>query len=254
MPSATVTVTVTDEAGNTDTKWTIVFPAVGKGDQMLTGFAYSASSVQFGATAPTVTGPSGVETTLSYTVSEDSESLCSVDPNTGALMINGVGACAVTATAEGSANYNEASVTVTVMVQSTGNLVLNVDGVAVGDTINIAEKAAGFAISGDTGSEAGVAVTVTARHGTSLPAATSADVADHGDLVGARSGRCVVYHGHERGCDGVGHQDRLYLTPQRRAPPERRPDRADGAVLHGAVLAAGGCADHGHESHRRQRH
>ena len=75
---ATATVTVGDSAGNT-AEVSIVFPAVAKGDQMLTGFGYSASSVQFGATAPTVTGPSGAQTTLSYSHSEDSASLCSGD-------------------------------------------------------------------------------------------------------------------------------------------------------------------------------
>ena len=163
--SATVTVTVSDAAGNTDTV-DIEFPAVDKGDQTLTGFAYSASSVQFGADAPTLTEPSGAQTTLSYSVSGDSVSVCSVDPTSGVLTINGVGACAVTVTAEGTANYNEASVAVTVTVQSTGTLVLNVGVIATDDTINIAEKAAGFAIAGDTGSEAGVAVTVTVGAGT----------------------------------------------------------------------------------------
>ena len=39
-------------------------------------------------------------------------------------------------------------------------LTLNVDAIATGDTVNIAEKAAGFTISGDTGSVGGVTVTV----------------------------------------------------------------------------------------------
>ena len=39
-------------------------------------------------------------------------------------------------------------------------LTLNVDAIATDDTVNIAEKAAGFTISGDTGSEGGVTVTV----------------------------------------------------------------------------------------------
>ena len=40
-------------------------------------------------------------------------------------------------------------------------LVLNVDAIAGNDTVNIVEKAAGFTIGGDTGSEGGVAVAVT---------------------------------------------------------------------------------------------
>ena len=63
--TASVTVTVADTAGNSAT-FDIVFPAVGKGDQTLSGFQYSASSVAFGSAAPTVTAPSGVQTTLEY--------------------------------------------------------------------------------------------------------------------------------------------------------------------------------------------
>ena len=51
-------------------------------------------------------------------------------------------------------------------------LALNLDTIAGDDTINIAEKAAGFTISGDTGSEGGASVTVTV--GTMELTATSA--------------------------------------------------------------------------------
>ena len=37
-----------------------------KGDQTLTGFAYSPATVTYGDTAPAVTAPGGVQTTLSY--------------------------------------------------------------------------------------------------------------------------------------------------------------------------------------------
>ena len=53
-----------------------------------------------------------------------------------------------------------------------GTLVLTLDAIAGDDTVNIAEKAAGFAISGATGSEGGVSVTVTV--GTTELTATSA--------------------------------------------------------------------------------
>ena len=46
-------------------------------------------------------------------------------------------------------------------VAAAGTLVLNVDAIAGDNRVNIAEKAAGFSISGDTGSEGGVSVTVT---------------------------------------------------------------------------------------------
>ena len=54
-----------------------------------------------------------------------------------------------------------------------GTLTLNVDVIAGDDTVNIDEKAAGFAISGDTASDGGVTVTVTV--GTTPLTATSDD-------------------------------------------------------------------------------
>ena len=57
---ASAMVTVSDTAGNTDTV-DITFPMVAKGDQTLSGFSYSASSVTFGSAAPTVTAPSGAK-------------------------------------------------------------------------------------------------------------------------------------------------------------------------------------------------
>ena len=90
-------VTVSDAAGNTATA-TIIFPAVDKGDQALTGFQYSPSSVTYGSgTVPSVTAPTGVLTTLSYLATPDSE--CTVDPTSGALTLLGAGDCEITATA-----------------------------------------------------------------------------------------------------------------------------------------------------------
>ena len=65
--AAEVTVTASDTAGNAVTA-DIAFPAVAKGDQTLSGFAYSAASVAFGSAAPTVTAPSGAQTALSVRV------------------------------------------------------------------------------------------------------------------------------------------------------------------------------------------
>ena len=155
--TASVTVTVSDTAGNSGTV-DIPFPAVGKGDQTLNGFQYSASSVTLVDTAPTVTAPSGAVTDVSY--SAEPATVCTVDPLTGALTLVGAGSCEITATAEGTDDYNEGTATYTVTVQTAGVLVLNVGAIATDNTINIAEKAAGFDISGDTGSEAGVTVTV----------------------------------------------------------------------------------------------
>ena len=58
-------------------------------------------------------------------------------------------------------------------MQAAGALVLNLDAIATDDIINIAEKGTGFTISGDTGSEGGVSVTVTL--GDTELTATSAD-------------------------------------------------------------------------------
>ena len=164
--TADATVTVTDTAGNTATV-DITFPAVAKGDQTLTGFAYSPASVTFGGAAPAVTAPGGVQTTLSYSATP--ATVCTVDASTGALTPVGVGDCNITATAAASADYNEATAAFTVTVAAAGTLVLTLDTIAGDDTVNIAEKAAGFAISGATGSEGGVSVTVTVG-GTQLTA------------------------------------------------------------------------------------
>ena len=155
--TADVTVTVSDAVGNT-AEVPITFPAVAKGDQTLTGFQYSASSVAFGSAAPTVTAPGGVETTLSYSATP--ASVCSVDAS-GALTLEGAGECVITATAAGTDDYNEATADFTLTVQATGTLALTLDAIAGDDKVNIAEKAAGFTITGDTGSEGGVSVTVT---------------------------------------------------------------------------------------------
>ena len=168
--TADATVTVSDAAGNT-AEVPITFPAVAKGDQTLTGFQYSASSVTFGSAAPTVTAPGGVETTVSYLATP--LTVCTVEPTSGTLTLEGVGSCVITATAAGTDHYNEATATFTVTVQAAGALVLNLDAIAGDDTVNIAEKAAGFTITGDTGTESGVSVTV--EIGTATLPATSAD-------------------------------------------------------------------------------
>ena len=135
--TADATVTVSDTAGNT-VEVSIAFPAVAKGDQTLTGFQYSASSVAFGSTAPTVTAPGGVVTTLSYSATPSTA--CTVDPSSGALTLAGVGSCVITATAASTDDYNEATATFTVAVQAAGALVLNLDAIATDNTVNIDEE------------------------------------------------------------------------------------------------------------------
>ena len=99
--------------------------------------------------------------------------VCTVDPGSGALALVDAGECVVTVTAASTADYNEASAAFTVTVQPTATLVLNVPAIATDNTINIAEKASGFAIAGDTGTETGVTVTV--GIGAITLTATSAD-------------------------------------------------------------------------------
>ena len=70
----------------------------------LTGFAYSATSVTFGGTAPTLTAPTPnpSDAALSYTVTGTSQG-CNVDSN-GALTLTGVGTCIVRVTARKDAH------------------------------------------------------------------------------------------------------------------------------------------------------
>ena len=155
---ATATVTVTDTAGNPGPV-SIPFPAVAKGEQTLADFRYAPDTVTFGDAAPTVMHPTEARTAVSYAATPPE--VCTVNAMSGALTFVGVGTCTITATAEGTANYNEATAAAAVTVQPAGALTLNLDRIAGDDTVNIAEKAAGFMITGDTGSEGGVTVSVT---------------------------------------------------------------------------------------------
>ena len=169
---ADATVTVSDNAGNTATA-ALTFPAVAKGDQTLAGFKYSATSVTFGRAAPTLTAPSGAETTLSYATNDSA--VCTVNSSSGALTLAGVGSCTVTATAAGTANWHQATATFTLTVASAGTLALNLDTIAGDDVVNIAERAAGFSITGDTGAESGASVSVTLGTQTPLTATSDSD-------------------------------------------------------------------------------
>ena len=164
------TVTVTDTAGN-PANVSIAFPMVAKGDQTLTGFRYSAETVTFGSPAPTVMAPTGAQTTVTYTATPSN--VCTVDGSTGVLTLLEVGACVITATAASNNNYNQATDTFTVTMLAQGTLALNLNTVAGDDTVNIAEKTAGFTITGDTGTENGVSVSVTI--GSQLPLIATSD-------------------------------------------------------------------------------
>ena len=168
------TVTVTDRAGNPG-EAEIIFPAVAKGDQTLTGFAYGPADITYGDPAPTLTAPTGARGALSY--ASDTPAVCTVDADNGALTILAAGSCRLTVTAAATPDYAEASDTFTVTVQAAGTLALTVSAVAGDDTINIAEKAAGFDIGGTTGFEGGVAVSVTIGTATLSATSSSADPA-----------------------------------------------------------------------------
>ena len=94
----------------------------------------------------------------------------------------------ITATVQAGTAYSlDGSTTeATVTVNDEDELALNVNAIAGDDTINIAERSAGFAITGDTGSEGGVTVTV--GIGAATLTATSADDRRHRRLVGERAG------------------------------------------------------------------
>ena len=111
--TANATVRASDTAGNAATV-PIAFPAVDTGDQALSGFRYSSDTVAFGSAAPTMTAPTGAQTTLSYSATP--ATVCTVDPTSGALTLEGVGSCEITATAAGTDDYDEATVTYTVTV------------------------------------------------------------------------------------------------------------------------------------------
>ena len=167
---ADTTVTVTDAAGNPATV-SLTFPAVSRGAQVLAGFGYSSAAVTYGGGVPTVTAPTGALSGLVYTA--EPATVCTVDQSTGALEILGIGDCVVTVASAGTADYEAGSSTFTVKVESAGTLVLNLSSIATDDVVNIAEKASGFGIAGDTGTEPGVSVTV--RVGTEELTAESSD-------------------------------------------------------------------------------
>ena len=245
-----VTVTAAVERPTTNQATAMYTVTVVKGAQTLSGFQYSASNtVTFGDTAPTVTAPSGAQTALSYSATPPA--VCTVNPNSGVLTLEEVGDCEVTVTAVGTANYEVATAMFTVMVDPAGALMLKVNAIATDGTVNIAERAAGFAISGDTGSEGGRDGDGEGGHG-----GADGDLGGgrSGDLVGERAGECGVHRGFERGGDGERGEDRLHRAECADAHADGGSDGAGGADVRGAFVVAGGCSAHGDESHRRRRH
>ena len=147
-----------DAAGNSQ-EVAITFPSVDKGTQTLTGFAYNPSVVTFGGAAPVLIEPTGAQGDLSYT--SDTPSVCTADTSTGELTIVGAGICTIKVSAAATDNYEEATAQAGVTVNPVGALSLTLNTIAGDNTINAAEKATGFAITGNAGSEPIVRVTVT---------------------------------------------------------------------------------------------
>ena len=245
--TASATARVTDTAGN-PADVSIVFPEVDKGAQVLSGFAYSADTVTYGDPAPALTAPTGARGTLSYTATPSE--VCTVDTGTGALTLAGLGSCEITAKAVSTDNYNEATASYTVTVEAAGTLALTVDTIAGDGTVNIAEKTAGFAITGATGTESGVSGERDHR----VAVAVDGDLGRRRGVVGERAGERVLHHRDERVGDGIGVEDRVYLAERGDAHPCARSRRALGE-LHGACVAAGGSGARRHDAeHERHRH
>ena len=115
--TSAVTIRVTDKAGNTADE-ALTFPAVAKGTQVLTGFAYSSDAATLRQPPPMVTAPTGLieGSTLSYASGD--EAVCTVDSGTGALTLVDIGTCTITATAAATDDYHEATATYTVQVSA----------------------------------------------------------------------------------------------------------------------------------------
>ena len=178
----TVTAAVTADYEVATAMFTV---AVAKGAQTLTGFRYSAASVTFGDTAPTVTAPSGAQTPLSYSATPST--VCTVGPGSGALTIVGAGDCEVTVTAAVTADYEVATAMFTVAV-------------AKG-----AQTLTGFRYSAASVTFGDTAPTVTAPSGAQTPLSYSATPLDgvHGRprqrRVDDRGGGGLRGHGHGGG-------------------------------------------------------
>ena len=119
-------------------------------------------------------------------------------------------------------------------------LALSVDAIATDNTVNIAEKTAGFAISGATGSEAGVSVSVTI--GSQSPLTASSD--NNGAWSVRLPANATYITGTSVAVSVSSARKMGYTSPRRRdAHPRGGPRRALGE-LHRAGVAQGGRDHH----------
>lgn len=114
---STLTIRLSDLAGNA-AEVALTVPAVAKGTQVLTGFAYSSDAATLRQPPPTVTAPTGLAqgSTLSYASID--EAVCTVDSGTGSLTLVDIGTCTINATASATDDYNEATATYAVQVSA----------------------------------------------------------------------------------------------------------------------------------------
>ena len=170
-----------------------------KGAQTLSGFQYSASSVTFGDTAPTVTVPSGARGALSYSAMP--ATVCTVDRSSGALTIVGAGDCEVTVTAAVTADYEVATEMFTVAVakgaQTLTGFRYSAASVTFGDTAP--------AVTAPSGAQTALSYSATARGGVhGRPVQRRVDDRGGGGLRGHGHGGG---HGRLRGSHGDVHRD-----------------------------------------------
>ena len=110
----TVTVEVRDFVGNvfqTD----LHFPPV-KLAQVLTGFGFTATTIELGDPVPAITAPTGALDAHSYR--SETPAVCVVDGTTGALTVLSAGTCTITVTAAATDRHNAATAQTSVMIRA----------------------------------------------------------------------------------------------------------------------------------------
>ena len=159
-------------------------------------------------------------------------------PTTGTPNMQTVGVLAT----DGAGNVDRPQITFPAVVA--GTLTLNVDDVTGDNTINRSEHTNNFAVTGNTGTDSGVTVTVTIG-GTALTSVTSAIAVAATEATWSVTvpANADIHYRNERGAFGDGHQAQLYRRPVGQPDADGGFDGADGE-LHGAVEFAGGRGDH----------
>ncbi len=177
--TATVTIRLTDTAGNTTDDTTdveIIFPIVAIGSQTLAGFAYSADTATLGQPAPTVIAPTGAQTPLTY--SSSTSAVCTVT-DTGTLTLLSAGTCTITVTASATADYTVATADFTITVSAAVPSI----SIAAGTSPVTEGTAATFTLTADSAPAANLTITVA--------------VTDSGDFIAGAAPTTVTITGSE---------------------------------------------------------